>query len=391
MRFRLLLCTIAAVLPACADAPDSLTGGELPGARNIPPPPATLTPLPVEGQVARIWAYATDDLATPQDPINLIFTGKADPRSIRNLLLALDGYRPDFPPAFPFTCVWSDAIGGLMEAYEEVSGWSGGAIQLQCGSYGPIRFHLRLFKMGRFTVGNAHFEMVIPGTADHQVLSWELAERLVSYDLARSGRLGAAPGSTGAINAAPSYRSIPAVIYNGIPVELRAMIGGPLGNVSGDVGIATDGAATSVRLTSEAPPAAPRTSQDFVVNFGQVIPKPFCASGPAEYLWVEGAVNLRQDVTVALGDFRQTFRASGTLVAVPVDPATGQPSGTPFEAHVMEEQESRATASGGSLIGLQIQQLLPASRPGSGQLRIQVKVDPGGHPRYERVVNCNDR
>ena len=57
----------------------------------------------------------------------------------------------------------------------------------ECGTYGPIRFHLRLVKLGALTIGNAHFEVLIPGTTDHQVLSWELAEQLVTYDLARTG------------------------------------------------------------------------------------------------------------------------------------------------------------------------------------------------------------
>ncbi|MGQ0703439.1 MAG: hypothetical protein ACT4PM_09950 [Gemmatimonadales bacterium] len=269
----------------CSDQSDSIAGPE---AKVAIQPPATLTEINLGTGTARIWSYLSDNLVTPQDPVNLVFTGKADPRAIRNALLGLDGDRSAaFPPVFPFTCTWSDAIGGLMEGFDESTGWSGGAVQLQCGTYGPIRFHLRLFKMGSFTVGNGHFELVIPGTTDHQVLSWELAEQLVAFDLGRSGLLGAAPGSTGAINASPFYRMIPAVIYNGMPVELRALIGGPLGNVANDVGIATDGAATVLALAAEALPAAASSQQEFVIEYDQVIPKPFC-NGPADYLYVSG-------------------------------------------------------------------------------------------------------
>ena len=385
MRAPFLLCTAAAFLAACGEStisgPESKTG-------TVPPPPATLTTIPVNGTVARIWSYVSDNLETPQDPINVVFTGKADPLAIRNALLGLDGNRAAFPAVFPFNCTWSDAIGGLMEGYEESTGWSGGAVQLQCGTYGPLRFHLRLFKMGGFTAGNVHFEMVIPGTADHQVLSWELAEKLVTYDMGRSGLLGSTPGTTGPINGSPFYRKIPAVIYNGMPVELKAIIEGPLGNVSEDVGIGTDGAATTFNLIAEASPAPAQTHQEFELTYGQAIPKPFCASGPADFVWVQGPITLRQDVTVTGGELRQVFQANGHLDIVPIDITTGNPIGLPMQANVSEEQESRASAKGGSVIGIQLQQLLPASREGAGQLRIQVNVRPGAAPSYRREVSC---
>ena len=112
-------------------------------------------------------------------------------------------------------------------------------MQLQCGGYGPIRFHLRLFDIGGTTLGNAHFEVLIPGTTDHQVLSWELAEQLVTFDFARSGLLGAPPGSIAPVNPAPSFRGIPAPLYDGLPPELRVLTGGPSSDVTADVDLAT--------------------------------------------------------------------------------------------------------------------------------------------------------
>jgi hypothetical protein len=385
MRAPFLFCAAALLLAACGES--DLSG---PTSRKaiVPPPPATLTTIPVGGATARIWSYVSDNLETPQDPINVIFSGKADPLAIRNALLGLDGNRDAFPPVFPFTCTWSDAIGGLMEGFEETTGWSGGAVQLQCGEYGPLRFHLRLFRMGSFTAGNVHFEMVIPGTADHQVLSWELAEQLVTFDLARSGLLGSAPGSTGPINASPFYRKIPAIIYNGMPVELRAAIGGPLGGVTDDVGIANDGAATTFNLVGAAAAAPAVTHQEFVLTYGQAIPKPFCSSGPADFVWVQGPITLRQDVTVTGGELRQAFQANGHLEIVPIDISTGNPIGLPMQANVSEEQESRESAKGGSVIGIQLQQLLPASQAGAGQLRVQVNVRPGAVPSYKKEVSC---
>ena len=94
-----------------------------------------------------------------------------------------------------------------------------------------MRVHLRLFRTeppvwngGGWTIGAAHFEIRIPGIADHQVLSWELAQQVVMVDFLRSGLLD--PGlpmiPTGPINDAPSFRTIPAMIYNLLPPELIA-------------------------------------------------------------------------------------------------------------------------------------------------------------------------
>ena len=137
------------------------------------------------------------------------------------------------------------------------------AIQLQCGDYGPIRFHLRLFEAGQYTLANVHFELLIPNTTEHQVLSWELAEQLVVADFARSGLLSAPPSLTAGINPAP-WREIPAQIYNGVPVPLRAAIRGPLGNVSAPVPIGSDGRATILQTRREVGASAMVDRQEFV-------------------------------------------------------------------------------------------------------------------------------
>lgn len=389
MRFAPSLSLLLAVqiLTGCGDAGDPTgPGSDLPLPRIVSHEPP-LVSVPVGGQVERFWPFASADLRTPDDPVNLVFAGRADPRNIRNALLALSGARgAPFPPVAPFDCTWSDAIGGLMAGYGHDARWAGGAVQLQCGGYGPVRFHLRLFDLGRYTVANAHFEVVIPGTADHQVLSWELAEQLVTYDLARTGLLGGPPAPTAAITPAPVHRSIPAVIYNGLPAELRTLIGGPA-VPAGDVGIANDGHATVLELAGEAPASAPTSRQELTITYGQVIPKPFCAAGPADFLLVQGPVTLVQEVSAA-GDYRMTFRAQGELSAVPFDPATGQPVGAPLQARVSERQESWLSGSSHGIKGLIDQALLPEGDPGAGRLRITILVGSGRPAEYDRREQC---
>jgi hypothetical protein len=44
-------------------------------------------------------------------------------------------------------------MGAVQTSYAASSGWTGSAVQLQCGSYASLRFHLRLFEMGGQTLG----------------------------------------------------------------------------------------------------------------------------------------------------------------------------------------------------------------------------------------------
>jgi hypothetical protein len=353
-------------------------------------PPGLLVRIAVPGGTLSLWPYTgTDFSGTPQDPLNLIFTGASDPRSIRSALIGLDGNRTAFgmPAVYPFNCTWSDAIGDLQTGYNAAKAWVGSAIQLACGNYGPVRFHVRLFDAGATTLGNAHFEVLIPGTADHQVLSWELAEELVKVDFMRSGLLAAGPGGTGEINDGP-FRQIPAEIYNLIPADLKSIINGPPGTVSASVPIESDGHASVFNLTAAAHSQTTGSEQAFVIQYGQVIPRPFCAQG-AEYLYVEGPVSLEKTVRVSdAGELTTEFHASGHLRLTPVNPATGAPAGPTYEAEVKEEQVSRFGKQGGMVRGLQVQTELPRNVPGHGERVVRIKVGALGPDLYKRDIDC---
>jgi hypothetical protein len=355
------------------------------------PAPGLLVPVPAGTGSLSIWPYTGVDFSgTPQDPINLVFTGQADPRAIRAALMALNGDRTGFgmPSLYPFNCTWSDAIGDLQTGYNGAKGWVGSAIQLACGNYGPVRFHVRLFEGGVATVGNAHFEVLIPGTTDHQVLSWERAQELVTVDLMRSGLLDPTDplGITGSINDAP-FRTIPEPIYNGIPSDLKTYINGPAGSVSAPVPIRSTGYATVFHLTGDAPEGT-GSEQSFVINFGQVIPRPFCASGP-EFLFVQGPVSLRKTVQLrGHGDLVSEFDASGRLRLTPVDPSTGAPAGSTYDAEVSDHQETRFDDRGGRAEGLQVQTELPRNVSGHGQRVIRLKVGVRGADKYKLDIDC---
>jgi hypothetical protein len=385
---------VTGTAPVSDDAPDlqSLQAASWPHCSDVAPSP--LVSVAVGTQSLEFWPYTASDLTgTPKDPINLVFFGKADPRDIRAALLSLDGDRSSLgmPPMPPFNSTWQDDIEGDIQAtYASGCRWTPGAIQLVCGDYSSIRFHLRLFRVGKWTVGGGHFEVLVPGTTTHQVLSWELAEQFVMGDLMRSGLLDPTTPMipTGQLNESP-FRTIPAIIYNGLPMELRGLIGGPLGNVTEDVPIANDGYTAVLNLASRVDGSPLSSHNSFVVQFDQVVPKPFCSSGPYDYVYVSGPITLTQTIEFTKrGEYRASFFAEGELSVTPVDPTTGQPIAEPFSARVREFHNAelgRVSASGSSL---RYQDLHPFGTPGSGWFFERFRVGSSWGNGYQLIVRC---
>jgi hypothetical protein len=323
--------------------------------------PTGVVTVTTAGKALEFWPYTGNSFAgTPVDPVNLVFTGQADPVRIRAALLALDGDRTSagFPDAYPFNATWADAIGGdVQTAYVGGGeGWVGSVVQLQLGEYGPLRIHLRLFRSEQslsatdiWTLGAAHFEVLIPGTADHQVLSWELAKQVVIADLVRSGLLDTVTPlePTATIHAAPTFRDIIPEIYNPLPVELKMLIGGPTDTVTSPVGIPTDGTATILHIARAAPLKADAISSTVTLTYDQVVPKPFCSEGPYDLLQINGPVEFTLSVHVgADGSYSYNSAYWGALDAVPIDMSSGEPVvGEPLEAVVSGLQSGSLTTT----------------------------------------------
>ncbi len=376
-----LLC--GTLLLACND--DQATGPSGAGNRvtAAPPTPGQLVTFEADGPMT-IWPFVSHDLASPDDPVNIILVGDTDPVKVRAALMSLDGDRTalGLPGTTPFDCRWLDAMGGLQGAYDSNAGWSGSVIQLECGQYQGLRFHLRLFQAGARTIASAHFETIIPATTEHQVLSWELAEQLVVADFLRTG-LAQPVGTTGAINPSP-WREIPVEIYNLLPPELAALIGGPPAPASQPVGIASDGSATVLGLSQL--PEATNDSRSYIltVMFDQVIPKPFC-SDPYPLVQVQGPVDLRKEVVAGPGFYRSSFEAQGSLRIVPFDPNSG-PVAAGYQAQVRESQSTSLAAL--RVVGLVTQVEFPAAA-GRGSFRAQLAMNSGTPPAYQESSTCH--
>lgn len=390
-----------AALAACTDDVSSVSspiGGD-PVRVSASVSGADLVPTPIASAAlgersVELWPYTgTNFSGAPQDPINLIFFGENDPRQIRAALMSLGGNRSafGFPAAFPFNCTWSDAIGNVQTAYAADAAWLGSAVQLECGPFGPIRFHMRLFRAGSATLGNVHFELLIPGTTEHAVLSWKLAQDLVTVDLIRSGLLARAPAPTAPLHPT-EFREILAPIYNGLPVELRGAIGGPLSNVTANVPIRSSGVAMMFELGRSVDVVPGEDVESFVVTWNQVVPKPFCSQGPSSYVLVQGPLTLNQRAGIdASGEYQVEFSASGTLRLTRVNPLTSPP--TPIEAtYAAEVQELHAgtlTDHMSKASSFQLQKELPSEGPYRGTMRNSLHVGPTQDASMYRLdIDC---
>jgi hypothetical protein len=359
------------------------------------PAPSPIVPVSLPGQTLQLWPFTGFGFGEKSDPVNLIFIGQADPRALRAALLLLDGDRSafGFPNVFPFNCTWHDDPEVQTEvAYTTGSGWVGSPIMLECGVYDEARFHLRFFDVGGgATVGGVPFEVYIPGTLEHQTISWELAEQFVTVDFIRSGLLdlNLPLFSTDPITPAPSFDAIPALIYNGIPTALRGAIGGPLGDVTDPVPIANDGRATVLNLSSAVEGERLVSHRQFVEAFDQVIPQPFCGPGSATFLFVQGPVTFNQQVVFTpSGNYLSDFHAEGQLDVTPVDPTTGQPVGATYRAVVLEDHKGILTDAVTLSTFFTLRITLPPSAPFHGRLEFEFAVGPAGMTRTSASVRC---
>lgn len=301
------------------------------------------------GESLTLWPYTTPDLASPSDPVNLIFPN-ADPRAIREALMRLDGVRPPFAAVPGSNCRWTDAMGSEHAAWAEREGWVGGAIQLACIQPGapfgsPFRFHIRLFRSGDNTIGGAHFEFLIPGTAEHEVLSWDLARELVAFDVGRTGVLTAAPSLLGLVRGG-TFRAVRRPVYLGLVDAgalglLRSL--GLLLPASGDAPIPTSGQARVLEGAFRYRARASQKTTATRVTYSIIVPKPFCATGPYDFVQLEGPLDFSMTVrTDRFGRYDRAYLIGGHLEVTPMQPTsptTFEPTGAPsvdalvFEVH----------------------------------------------------------
>jgi len=317
------------------------------GRPGHPRPPSGLVHVSAGGESLTVWPYTTSDFETPSDPINLVFPN-ADPREIRQELMKLGGARGfPLPALLGGDCRWTDAMGyeqAAYRAYWRYGEWVGGAIQLACVHEGAplgdyFRFHIRLFRVGKHTVGNAHYEILIPGTAEHEVLSWDFARDFVTYDVGRTNTIVAAPQPVGMIPAG-SFRAVRGAVYEqlllfqgGALIPLLTSLGLYPAPGPGDVPIPTNGKAVALVTDIDFQPQRTHTVTTTRVDYGVDIPKPFCGNPNVPEFVRLGGEPLTFTLSVSTGPsgrYERTYAIGGTLDVTPL------PSGSTLPASIFE-------------------------------------------------------
>jgi hypothetical protein len=391
------LAAAAIAMSGCSESASSPTAaGNDDPALDVAPAPGGLTT--VDGTGIRLWPFLSTDLETAHDPLSILVTGAGDPRRVRAALLSLGGDRSALPPPFDalamFDCTWSDGIGDEQATYIAGLGWSASAIQLECGAFGPApRFHVRLFDAGSAVLIGAHFEIQVPGTTDHEVLNFDIARALVAADLLRAGVTGVPTPTASPI--AATAREIRTAVYDALVNDpqigplMPLLTGGPDKNTwnAADpkpvVGVPNDGHPFVAATLQPFGSLGTGSSQEFVIELDQVIPKPFCAV-EEQLVHVSGPVRFSKAVTIA-PDGRQSseIRIDGEVVVTPV-----LAPGEPYRANVGEMHRTWLTAEAHSVHWLNHQILLPARTGERGNHRVTFHVASAGPAQYRVIDQC---
>lgn len=284
----------------------------------------------------RIWPFVArvPDRARPSDPVNVVIQG-LDARGVRAVLLSLDAERPAgaLIPGIDPAARWQDAMGAVQIAYGEGHGWTGGVVQLELGTYEGVRVHLRLFDLGNLTVGNAHLDFLVPGTAEHAVLAWDAAAEVVRAELVRSGVLVEAPAVSERITPSP-YRDIPGAVLGVLPDGLRDWLALPAEAERHP--IRSSGRALIFQATQAEPGAPGIWTREIELPVETTLVKPFCRSAEDEWVHLKGTLRLSHRVIQGAGRFSTSFTAQGLLRVTPLDAQQRNPSGIPYAARVSE-------------------------------------------------------
>ncbi len=364
------------------------------------PPPADPVTVTLEGgRLLTLGPYTANDYSGDvYDPVNLFFLD-SDPREIRQALLGLDPSPRGEPWAsLPFAgCVWADGMGSEQVAWAEPEGWVGGEVQLVCinptAPLGdPFRVHLRLYRQGDVTLGAAHFEILIPGTAQHEVLSWDLAREFIASEMAPL--LVASPEEV-AVQGPGTFRAVRRPIYDALYEDPagQALLAG-LGLVppppTGDVPIPTSGTAWVLSAYVVLDPGWTVTRSKVEVDYDVVTPKPFCATGPLDLVHLAGPIRLTNVVyTTPWGTYHRRHRISGTLMVTPLMPDGGGgyiATGPPAPALIRENHQAVLSDWYGQLVEEGSQTLLSHPRQS-----LRWKLLGGEYDRFFARERCGGR
>lgn len=369
-----VLAALTLPLQACTDHAN-VTGPGTPSAARVATP--TYTSVTVGDETFEFWPYTTSKLSitSPDDPINLLLVGEGDPRAVRAALMALG------PSPVPLLsgCTWTDAVGDEQASAADPVGWTGSAIQLACGPW-ELRLHVRLFDIGEAILLGAHFEMAIPDTDQHQVLSYSLAKMIMLGELSRTNLVNQA-GIEYTDVVTQSTQNVRAVLFNELPDWFQELLTGTAGDVAADFPIPNgDGIVIAVPIAHYAD-AATGSYQEFTIEYGQWVDKPFCQA-PGEFVYVAGPVHVAMTVTIAAdGTLQRYMRAQGQLSITTT-------TGSEYGANVTQDQQAWATGTAHWVQTKLHQVMVPSGGADQGVRSWHLRVGTEVPDDFKETINC---
>jgi len=121
--------------------------------------------------------------------------------------------------------------------------------------------------------------------------------------------------------------------------------------------------------------------------FGQVIPRPFCSQGPADFVFVQGPVDISVSTRVNGRGVLQSHNVlRGDLDVTPMDISRGLPSGPTFRAQISQTDNTGVGPSGTHVDAVQQRKAVPST---TAFLSIHRVTGPNGSARFTSSERCN--
>ena len=200
-----------------------------------------------------------------------------------------------------------------------------------------------------------------------------MPQQLLTADLACTGLLGAAP-TPAAQTHSQFFGEIPAAVWDGMPAGLRQLTGHSPSAVA-PVPILSTGYAMPFELAGRVPVTPDEEVEDLAVQWNQIIPKPFCAAGPAHFVRVEGPLRFTQRSGIdASGEHHTEMVAQGRLRITPITPPDG--SFESYDAEIVVNQVGTITDEMTKTLLNDLRRELPDLGPFRGTSHDRVQTGP---------------
>jgi len=154
------------------------------------------------------------------------------------------------------------------------------------------------------------------------------------------------------------------------------------------VPIPNDGKAAILCVAGQAPVEDGNEAQNFTLEYAQMVPAPFCSSGPLDYVYLAGPLVHEKVVTISSGRFQYSSMITGHLTATPMNVLVNPPvpAGEPFKVIINDAQ--RGILDGDFYrVTFEVSRVAPTN-PGVEKLMSILHLSSNGEDFYRTKTQC---